>query len=497
MTSPSSRAQLRGAALVLGLTLATMTAAALAVGGGPAAAGAPLPVTPEQLPPPAPLTFQPPALTRTRLPHGMEAILLPDHRLPIIKLYALVKAGSIYDPPGRVGLASLAGAAMETGGTARYPADEMAETLEAVAAELHTAIGQEYAEVSLNVLAKDLPVALPIFADLLRAPAFDPRKVEVERAKMIDELRRQNESPWGTSHREVRKVLYGADSPWARTPTIRGALRITRDDLVAFHQQYFHPHATILAAAGDFEPARLTAQLREAFAPWPPAAVSYPEVSAAPREAVAKAVVMNRGDLTQTTVMVAELSGTRGRGPTFNRDRYAMDVLNFILGGGGFTSILTREIRSQRGLAYTAASSYNFATDRGTFAVFAQTSVPRTGEVLALIGKALREVTARPPGPAELALAKRSLVNNFVFTFQNPGQIVREAALMDFYGYPKDFLATYTRHIEAVTPDDCLRVARTYIQPQALTTFVLGPAAQLAAQLRAYGKVEVRALPEP
>jgi predicted Zn-dependent peptidase len=466
----------------LALAAALVAVAALA----PPAAGAPpagLPQNPAQLPPPASLSFSPPRLIRTELPDRMQLLMLPDHRLPLVKIYANVKVGSIYDPPGKVGVADLCGDTMETGGTARYPADEMAETLEAIAAELHVSIGQEYGEVSLNVLAKDLPVALPIFADLMREPAFDPRKLELERAKTIDDLRRQNESPWGTARREIRKVLYGPESPWARTPTTRGVQRIDRADLVACHRRYFHPNTTILAAAGDFDPARLEARLREAFRGWPPEAVPYPTVAPAPTQERARVVIMNRGDLTQATVLVGELGGRRGRGPTFNQDRYAMDVMNFILGGGGFISTLTREIRSQRGLAYAASSSYSFGTDRGAFMVAVQTNVATAGQVLDLIAQALREVTERPPGPAELAMAKRSLVNEFVFTFQNSGQIVQQAALMDFYGYPRDYLATYTQRIEQVTAADVLRVARKYVRPRELTAFLLGPAQPLAAQV--------------
>ncbi|MGC8723455.1 MAG: M16 family metallopeptidase [Acidobacteriota bacterium] len=477
----------------LACTLALLAAASLSI----SAQQGPLPVRPEQLPKAAPLAFTPPTLLRESLPNGMSLILLPDHSLPLVKLYAIVKVGGIYEPAGKTGLAELTGAALKAGGTAKYPADAMEQTLESIAAELSTSIGEEYGEVRLNLLSRDLGTALPIFADVLMEPAFAQDKLEIEKSRMEEEIRRQNEDPWEVAFREMKKALYGDQSPWARTPTIQSVEGLTREDCVAFHRRYFHPNDTILAVAGDFDPKAMAVDLQRLFEGWKPERVEYPPVAPAPERPAPGVLLMDKPDLTQTTVLAGELTGRRGRGVAFNRDVYAMDVMNFILGGGGFTSTLTREIRSSRGLAYTAGSMNSFDTDRGFFVAYCQTGVKTTAEACGLIRKAVAEATEAPPSAQELEIAKSSLLNKFVFNYQNSGQIVYRAALQDFFGYPEDYMATYGPRIRAVTARDCLAVARKYLHPGDFTYFVLGPAKELEPSLKPFGAITVKPLPEP
>ena len=458
---------------------------------------APLPVRPEQLPKAQPVAYTPPPILRETLPNGMRILLLPDHSLPLVKVYALVKAGGIYDPADQVGLAELAGVCLKAGGSEKYPADAMESTLESLAAEMASSAGRESTELSLNLLARDLDTGLPIFADVLMHPAFDAKKVAVEKAKMEEELRRQNEDPWAVGEREMAKVLYGAASPWARTSTVAGVQALTPEAMAAFHDRYFHPGAVILAAAGDFDPKALTEKLRALFGSWAEKKVDYPAVAAAPDKDAPKVVLMDKPDLTQTTVLVGELSGKRGEGASFNQDRYAMDVMNWILGGGEFASRLMREIRSNRGLAYSAGSDYSFGTDRGVYEAYCQTGVATTGEVCRLIREGFAQAEQAPPTEAEMELAKRSILNTFVFNYQNSGQIVRRAALFDFYGYPEDYLATYSERIRAVTPAQCQEVSRKYGRPETLSYFVLGPAAKVQEEMKAFGTPEVAALPQP
>ena len=461
------------------------------------ARGAALPTRPQELPKPASLTFTPPQVIRETLPGGMTLLMLPDKALPLVKLYAIVKAGSIYDPPDKTGLAKIAGDALATGGTTQYPADEMQETLEALSAQLQTSIGEEYGQVSLDLLSKDLPTGLPIFADLLMHPAFAEGKLALEKAKAIEELKRQGEEPWLITEIETKKVLYGPDSPWAKTPQAKDIEKITREDVLAFHRRYFLPSNTTLAAAGDFDPKLLSQEIRKLLSGWPERKTDFPPVAPAPTEDRPAVVIMDKPDLTQATIFVAELTGKRGRVETFNQDRYAMDVMNFILGGGGFTSRLMKEIRSNRGLAYSVGSRYSFSTDRGPFTARCQTGVGTVGEASALIRDALKAMMENPPTEEEVALAKDSLVNVFVFNYQSAGRIVYQSAIQDFYGFPKDYMATYADRIRRVTADDCLKVAQKYIHPDKMVYFVLGPAEKLKAPMQAFGPVEVKPLPKP
>jgi zinc protease len=319
----------------------------------------------------------------------------------------------------------------------------------------------------------------------------------VERAKLSEALRRESEDPFSVAFREVKKRLYGASSPWARTPTLKGLEALGPEDLKAFHARLYHPAAIRLAVSGDFEPQAMLRRLERAFGGWRPPAAPAPEVAPAPPAPAPGVVLMDRASLTQATVLVGTLTAARGRGASFNRDVYAMDVANFILGGGGFNSRLMREIRSNRGLAYGAESAYQFGTSRGWFLAFTQTGTGTTAEATRILLEEIKRAAAQPPTEEEVALAKESLVKNFVFNYRSPAQVAKTASVQAAEGYPGDYLATYLDRVRAVTPADCQAVMKKYLRRGDLTVFVLGPGDTLKAPLSAFGAVEVVPVPEP
>jgi zinc protease len=174
-----------------------------------------------------------------------------------------------------------------------------------------------------------------------------------------------------------------------------------------------------------------------------------------------------------------------------------MEVMNTILGGGGFNSTLVREIRSNRGLAYGAGSFYTFGADRGIFAAYGQTGVETTAQVVGLVRDIFQKTTSAPPSEKELNLAKESLLNQFVFKYDTPQGVVDQAALLDLRGFPPDFLGTYCDRIGKVTARDALEIAQKTIHPGKQTVLVVGPAHSLKEALKEFGEVEVVPLPEP
>jgi predicted Zn-dependent peptidase len=454
-------------------------------------------VRPEQLAPRLPLQFAPPPLVRKTLPNGLRLILLEDRTLPLVHIQALVKAGSIYDKPGEVGLARLAAASLSAAGTRSHPSGGIHETLESLAADLTSSCDTEQTTVTMNLLSKDLDRGLPLFAAVLLEPAFEAGKVDVERNKMIDALKRQNEDPYSAADRELRKHIYGASSEWSRTPTLLGLQKISRDELAAFHARYFKPGATIVSISGDIGADAMIQRLVALFGAWPGGSVEYPQASPAPGATPAGVLLFDRMDLTQATILTGELVGRRLEKGILNPDRYPMDILNHIIGGGGFNSTLMREIRSKRGLAYGAESAYTFGTDRGLFVALCQTGVESVSQVVGLIREILLKAGTSPPADKELALAKDSLINKFVFKFDRSSKIVDQEALLEMRGFPPDYLATYCDRIRKVTAADVQAAAKKFLHPGSETIVVVGPAKTLKEPLGRFGRVEVLPLPTP
>ena len=215
-----------------------------------------------------PVEFTPPEPDRVVLENGMVVYLLEDHELPLISMTATMRTGSWLDPAEKIGLASLTGSIMRTGGGGGLSAEQVDEELEQFAGDVGISIGRQSGSASLDVLSKDLKRGLQIFAGLIRTPAFEPARVELAKLQAIEGIRRRQDNPGSIVGREFVKLLYGADHPSARESSIGSITRITRDDLVAFHRKTIHPNGMMLGVTGDFDKSAMLALLREVFGDW-------------------------------------------------------------------------------------------------------------------------------------------------------------------------------------------------------------------------------------
>ena len=188
-----------------------------------------------------PVEFSPPEPDRVVLDNGMVVYLLEDHELPLITVTATMKTGAWLDPADKVGLASLTGTLMRTGGGGGLTPEQVDEELEHFAGDVSVSIGHESGAASLDVLKKDLTRGLQIFSGLLRTPAFDPARVEIAKLQALEGIRRRQDSPGSVVGREFMKLLYGPDHPSARETSVASITGITREDLVAFHRNTIHP----------------------------------------------------------------------------------------------------------------------------------------------------------------------------------------------------------------------------------------------------------------
>lgn len=416
------------------------------------------------------LQFTPPKVEKRLLSCGATVYLLPDRELPLINVSAVVRTGTMYETPEETGLASLCGALMRAGGTETLAPDAMDEKLEFVGASVESGMDVEQGGASLSCLTKDFDATLSIFADVLMKPAFNKEKLEIEKAKLIESIRRRNDDPFQIARREFRKLLYGPDHPLSRTTEIAVIKKIKPADLKRFYSVYYHPNQMMLAVSGDFEIEPMVQKLEAAFKAWRPASVAFPAVRtvAAPDQTQTR-VGLAEKSVNQASVIVGHLGVKR-----HNPDRFALEVMNEILGGGSFSSRLYKEVRTKRGLAYWIGSNFTEPFDFGTMAAGSQTKSESAGETIDAILSEMNRIRAESVTPQELALAKDSIVNSFVFRYASSHAIVSQKMALDYYGYPEDYLETYTQKIAAVTAADVLVAARKYLKPEQITFMVVG-----------------------
>ncbi|MDX2419866.1 MAG: pitrilysin family protein, partial [Nitrospirota bacterium] len=190
---------------------------------------------------------------RVVLENGMVVLLMEDHELPLISLSAFIRTGSRLESQDKIGLSSLTGTVLRTGGTTKQSGDEINEFLEGKAAMIEAGIGETAGTASMSCLTEDFPAVLEVFGDILRTPAFAPEKLKIAKNQMMAGIARQNDDPGGIVSREFKKLIYGNASPYTWVPTYATILSITQKDLARWHKTYFHPNRIILGLAGDFQ----------------------------------------------------------------------------------------------------------------------------------------------------------------------------------------------------------------------------------------------------
>jgi zinc protease len=405
------------------------------------------------------------------LENGIQIYHALDQELPLVDITLMFGIGRSVEDATNVGLLDLFAAALESGGTKQISAQDFDATLNALATDLRVASGPYTTTLRLSMLQEDLPKGLELLAQLVQEPGFDPVRLETSRQRLMEQVRRRVDNPAGIADMLMLENLY-PNHPLGRKPSLKTLENIKKSDLVELHQRYFGPKNLRVAISGCVGSDEARNLIQTGFSTWIKS-TEIPQVPALSTpvggEGNGPVIVASR-PLAQTTLRLVERGITKD-----NPDVYALEVMNYILGGGGFNSRLMREIRSNRGLAYSVYSYFSVGRLlQGAFIAGCETKTESVPEVVGLFASIMQTLRAEEVSEAELVLAQQSQINSFVFRFENMHGLVMQAMEHDFFGYPEDYLARYREHISAVTTEDVLRVARKYLDPQRQAIIVVG-----------------------
>ena len=423
------------------------------------------------------LEFEPPAAERHRhtLSNGVVVFVVEDHTLPLVSVSVTVRTGSYLDPDAKQGLASLTGSQMRAGGAAmRSPAD-FDEEAAFLAAEISSSIGATSGRARFNSLTKDLDATLDLFFDMLRFPGFDQARLDLAKSQSLQRMQRRNDSTGSIEGREWGRLMRG-DAHFSTRPTTGASIEsITREDLVAFHEQYYHPGAFIFSVSGDVTPDQILPKLEARMTDWPVKTDPVAPVPEPSHELSPGIYTVDKSDVNQGRVSIGHL-GTRRDNP----DRYSLLVMNDILGGGGFTSRLLTRIRSDEGLAYSASSSFGLGTYYdGVFRVSFQSRSETVARAATLVLEEIDRIRDGQVTELELRTSKASFVETFTRNFSSASSTASLFASDEYTGRDPEYLVRYRDRIGAVSGDDVARVAREYLTPDQLVVLITGDIATI------------------
>ncbi|HEV8524261.1 MAG TPA: pitrilysin family protein [Terriglobales bacterium] len=432
--------------------------------------------------PPLP-PFHPQLPVRVVLPNGMVLLLQEDHELPLIDGTMRIREGSRTEPASKVGLVSIYGEVWRTGGTVTKTGDQLDDFLEARAAKVETDGGVDSTSISFSALKADFEDVFGVFLELLRQPAFREEKIALAQNQLNTAIARRNDEIDEIAARESTQLAYGDQNPYARVAEYATVAAVTRDDLVNWHKTYAHPNNIIFGIVGDFDAKAMEARLRQAFASWP----QGPQAEK-PRIEFTKAkpgfYFVAKEDVNQAEIRMVDL-GIERRNP----DYFAATVLNEAF-GGSFSSRLFTTLRTERGLAYAVGGGIGSAFDHpGITRLVIGTKSATTAEAIEGLQAEVDKLLTNPPDEAELARAKDSILNSFIFNFDSKEKVLREQMNYEFYGYPLDFLERYRAEVEKATVEDVARVARKYLHKDRLAVLVVGNPGEIGEQLQKFGPV--------
>src|SRR3990172_1195143 len=342
----------------------------------------------------------------------------------------------------------------------------------------------EQCSVSLNVPQKDLEEGLRILADVLRHPVFEQSRLDLAKRQMIFSLRSSNDSPGSVFQREFRRLMCAEAHPGGRYPTIQRIEQISREDLVRFYEKYFHPNQIMIGLTGDFQKAEMLAKIKELFGDWPKQNVELPplpKVSPQPRPGV----YYVPKQVNQSSFWLAHWGVNRD-----NPDRFAIDLMNEILGGSDLNSRIGERVRTDEGLAYSVGSVFNTnLRDINFFVALAQTKTETTVQAMQSTIDEIRKMKTEKISKNEFDAAKEVFLYSQVFRFTEPSRALSALMNLEYEKLPPDYLEKEFAGYQAVTAEDIDRVARQYLLPDQLTMFIVGDFEKIADQAATLGPV--------
>jgi zinc protease len=400
-----------------------------------------------------------PPVQRMTLSNQMVLLISEEHSLPFVTLQLLIDAGSRRDSTGKEGEAYLTAKGLLLG-TAKRSEKAINEELDFMGALLNPSPGRDYATLRLRVLKKDLEKGFDLFMEVLTQPTFPQEEVKREVQKTLAAIRAAEDQPEDVAEKAFQENLF-LSGPY-RYPvegTKKSLPSMNRETLDLFYKKYYHPNHSILAVVGDITPEEVRIKLIPRLGKWPEG-----KVSDAPAQNVfakgPRTVKIDRM-LTQASIILGHAGVSRD-----NPDYYALTVMNYILGGGGFSSRLMEEIRNKRGLAYSVYSFFDPGKLPGSFEIALQTKNISAREAVSLAREEMKRIQKEPVSEKEIEGARKYLIGSFPMRMDTQGKLANFLLQVEYYGLGLDYPDKYSRLIQSVTREEVLRVARKYLHPE-------------------------------
>jgi predicted Zn-dependent peptidase len=455
-----------------------------------------------------PLNFKipKPADFRTTLSNGLVVYIAEDHEIPWFNASIMVKTGPFLEPKDKIGLDAFTSSIMRSGGSTGMSGEQITERMDFLGGNLGGGGGGFGGRggrggggfgggdaKSLSIHMRHIDEGLKIWIDVLSDPALPEDKLRRDKEMAMPAIRNRNRDISTVASRVYEQLIYGKESPITAERTEAGINSITRDDLVSWHKKYWSAENTILVVSGDFKKSEMLQKLDATFGKWRKAGKAAPPIPKVQQAAKAGVYMVQPEGATpnQGIIRIGHLGLTMD-----DPDYPAVDVMNYILGGGSFSSRITKIVRTDMGLAYTANSTFGGGAGGrfggggaggagilypGTFTAFCQTKNATVVFAAQLMLDLIEGMRNGDISEADLKMAKAARIEAFPSMFQGIGSILQNFARLEADGRPMAYYDNYLAKYRKLTLADIKAAAHKWLKPDQMIVLVCGNIAECRA----------------
>jgi len=408
-----------------------------------------------------------PIAHREVLPNGIVLLVAERPDVPIVAVRVFLKAGAVFDPADKGGLASLTSSVL-TRGTAKRTGAQLDDAIEFVGGSLEAGTSRDGLTVSLSVLKRDLALGLDLLAEVVLTPTFPDTEVTRKVAQIQAAIKRSEEDPNTVAARALARLIYPSH-PYGKPVegTIESVGKLTRDDVVAFHREHVRPDTAIVAVVGAVTVDEARRQVLARLGAWTRPSTPPPAVGPAIASGQARSETITR-DLSQATIMLGRQAIRQ-----IDPDYFSLAVASYALGGGSASRLYAR-VRDEGGLAYSVYSYLSPARYAASLFVAAQTRVGEVSKVNDLVRQELDRMVAGTVSEDELKLAKDYLIGSFPLRLDTTAKVADFIIAIEEQGLGLDYADRYKASVARVTASDVQRVAARFMVPDSFNRVVVG-----------------------
>ncbi len=412
------------------------------------------------------------------LPSGIRLVIAPVKKLPLTTVLVIVDAGSVNEPRGKEGIASLTAAGLLEG-TSRLDGAELAEKFEQLGTSLESGVDWDSAFIKITTLSDKLEEATRLLGEVISSPVFPEREIERLKAERLADILQLETEPRGLADEKFSEFLYSPESRYSRPDegSTESVSALSREDVYQFYRSNYRSGATTVIVAGDVTPERVRAMVTGAFQKWPTGSAQKSRLTTAARTNGRRVHIVHKPEAPQSELRVGHV-GLPRRHPDF----FPTMVMNAVL-GGLFGSRINLNLREVHGYTYSASSYYDWRRGAGPFVVSTAVESEATAPALTEILLEIDRIRSEKISDEELSLARDYLEGVFPIRYETTAAIAAALATLVIHDLSADYYDTYRKNIHNVSAEAVLEAANSHLHPPELQTVVVGDAKMIQDSL--------------